>query len=45
MAASGEAPVRNGGGLVAWGGAGSGGIEWGCRRLFIEAEKEGDRGH
>ena len=35
--------MRNGGGLVAWGGAGSREIDWGCRRLFIEAEKEGDR--
>ena len=45
MAASARFPTRNGGGLGAWGGARGAGIERGCRRLLIEAEKEGDRGH
>ena len=38
--ASARFPMRNGGGLGAWGGARGAGIERGCRRLLIEAEKE-----
>ena len=39
---SARALVRNGGGLVAWGGAGSRGNGRGCRGPFIGAEKEGN---
>ena len=42
-AVSANSPMRNGGGLVAWGGVGCAGIEQGGRRLFIGARMEGDR--